>query len=87
MTIQTRSKIDEALKNFLAGTISLDAFQKLYVPESIDIEESNDKETIDLVYLIDGILAEGVGRWDEEELREELAKAVRSFAPAPFVGY
>ena len=73
MTVHARNRIDEALRDFLAGTISLDAFQRLFVPESIDIEESRDQDTIDLVYLIDGILAEGSGRWSEEEVREELA--------------
>ena len=83
MTFHNRKKIDEALRDFLAGTISLEAFQLLFVPESIDIEDLRDQDTIDLVYLIDGILAEGSGRWSEEEVREEIATAVRHLVPLP----
>jgi hypothetical protein len=83
MISQERIRIDSALKRFLDGQISLHTFQDLFVPESIDIEHSGDESAIDLAYVIDGILAEGAGRWTEGDLRDELTKATRPLQPSP----
>lgn len=62
------------------GRLSLDDFQRWFVPISWDIEASQDHSVIALVHGIDGILAESsAAHWSESDLREELAKAIRPF--------
>ncbi|HEY3742766.1 MAG TPA: hypothetical protein VGL53_23130 [Bryobacteraceae bacterium] len=81
MENEAKERIERALNDFLDESISLRAFQFRYTPDAIDIERSGDQSIIGLVYSVDGILAEGAGRWSESDIREELANAVLAHLP------
>jgi hypothetical protein len=54
--------------------MSVDEFRSWFVPISWNIEQSNEPRAIELVYHVDGVLAEASSEaWTEEQLHEELA--------------
>jgi hypothetical protein len=71
---QIRSRIDCCV----SGQDSLDLFREWFVPVSWDIEQTGDAEAMALAYRVDGLLGEASSAgWSDQQLREELAKAIR----------
>ena len=70
-------QIRNEVSRYLSHTIVLDKFYDWFVPRSWDIERSGNVLAIALAHRIDGLLAEASSaQWSEEELRQELARAV-----------
>jgi hypothetical protein len=68
-------EIANHLASLLTGKGSLQEVREWFVPLSVDIEDSESRPAIELVYQIDGILAEASSAsWSDADLREELVR-------------
>src|SRR5262249_41204885 len=82
-------ELREWLNRYLAGEVSLTAFQEWFLPRAWTIEETGDGKLIQLVYDSQLALAEYTnGDWTEAELKELLALLARvdPAVPAPHSG-
>ena len=78
MIAEVHKPVADALNDFLGEKTSLDAFLRLVAHQSIHAHELPEKER-QLVFVIDGILAQTIGEFGVEVIREELANAIRPF--------
>lgn len=84
MEYPVRSEILRKLGRYLKGADTLREFRDWFSPIAWNIEVSGDQQTIDLAYLVDGLLAESTsGGWPEFGLKKELAAAIRPFVLHP----
>lgn len=82
MPVSLETEIANAVLKCVDGSLPLEEFRRWFVPMSLDIELSGNQEAIDLVYRIDGLLAEASsGKWSEDEIREELERIQLPFGP------
>jgi len=80
MPLPLETEIAYALSNCVDKRLSLEEFQQWFVPISVDIESSGNQEAIDLVYRIDGVLAEASsGEWADKDILEELERILLPF--------
>jgi hypothetical protein len=62
--------IQEQLRRFVAGELTLDAFRDWFTPTTWSIDNANTDDARELSYEIEHRLAEFTnGDWDEQELR------------------
>lgn len=62
--------IQEQLRRFVSGELTLDAFRDWFTPSTWDIDSVNADDARELAYEIEHRLAEFThGDWDEQELR------------------
>lgn len=75
------AKLEDQVRNQILQVskmqLSLDSFREWFAPVAWNIEKSGNQSETNLVYQIEGILAEGSsGGWSDNDLREELVNAV-----------
>ncbi len=70
MSSSLYSTIQEQLRRFVSGEMTLDAFRDWFTPATWDIDNAAFADARDLSYEIEHRLAECThGDWDEQELR------------------
>jgi hypothetical protein len=75
------SRILAELRRCEDQSLALDDFRAWFVPLSLDVEQSDQPEAIQLAHHIDGVLAEASSAdWNEDDLRQELANIAHSWA-------
>lgn len=73
-------EIREKLASYLVGNISLEDFEDWFVSSSWNVIQRENKNTIDLVYDIELILAEySRGCWNDDELKQLLRPIVENY--------
>ena len=72
--------IRDKLASYLIGNISLSDFEDWFVSSSWNVMQRENKNTIDLVYDIELILAEhSRGCWNDEEIKQLFRPLVNSY--------
>jgi len=71
------NKIRDKLASYLLGEVSLEDFKDWFVPASWNVDHSNNRAAINMVYEIELRLAEySNGYWSEDELKQLLRPLV-----------